>query len=134
VIEFFLDYDALQLLTPMKVDLYLLGSLEKEPREEPAMYMVVRKYQTKPEASIEEIVQRVQEGFVPIISQTPGFVAYHIVDTGRATIASVTLFQDKAGADESTRRASDWVSENLILLLQIPAEVTAGEMLFSKTS
>ncbi len=98
------------------------------------MYMVVRKYRTKPEASIEEIVQRVQEGFVPIVSQTPGFVAYHIVDTGNDTVASVTLFQDQAGADESTRRASDWVSLNLISLLQIPAEITAGEVLFSKTS
>jgi hypothetical protein len=116
------------------VDLYLFGSIEKEPRKEPAMHMVVRKYRIKSGASVGEIVQRVQEGFVPIISQTPGFVAYHIVDTGSDTIASVTLFQDKAGADESTRRASDWVSMNLISLLQIPAEITAGEVLFSKTN
>jgi hypothetical protein len=98
------------------------------------MYMVVRKYRMKPEASIEEIVQRVQEGFVPIISQTQGFVAYHIVDTGNGAIASVTFFQDQAGADESTRRASSWVSENLLSLLQLPAEITAGEALFTKTS
>ena len=84
------------------------------------MYMVVRKYGTKPEASIEEIVQRVQEGFIPIISQTPGFVAYHIVNTGSATIASVTLFQDKAGADKLTRRASDWVSEKSYLASATP--------------
>lgn len=98
------------------------------------MYMVVRKYQMKPGASAQEIVKRVEEGFVPIISQTAGFVGYYIVNTGNNSIASVTVFQDQVGADESTRRASSWVSENLISLLQIPAQITEGEVLFSQTS
>ena len=98
------------------------------------MYMAIRKYQTAPGASIQEIVQRVQEGFVPLVSQTPGFVAYHIVDTGTGTVTSVTLFQDQAGAEESTRRATEWVRQNLTSLLQLPAEVTAGEVVYSKTS
>jgi hypothetical protein len=86
-----------------------------------------------PGATIQEIVQRVQEGFVPIISQRPGFIAYHIVDTGSETAASVSLLQDQAGADESTRRASDWVRQNLTSLLQLPAQITAGEVVYSKT-
>jgi len=98
------------------------------------MYMAIRKYQTTAGSSIQEIVQRVQEGFVPIVSQTPGFVAYHIVNTGNGTVASVTLFQDQAGAEESTRRATDWVRQNLISLLQLPAEITAGEVMYSKAS
>ncbi len=96
------------------------------------MYMTVRKYRIKPEAKIDEIVQRVQEGFVPIVSQSPGFMAYHIVETGSGTVASVTYFQDQAGADDSTRRASSWVSENLLSLLQLPAEITAGEVKYSQ--
>jgi hypothetical protein len=98
------------------------------------MYMAIRKYQTTAGSSIQEIVQRVQEGFVPIVSQTPGFVAYRMVNTGNGTVASVTLFQDQAGAEESTRRATDWVRQNLISLLQLPAEITEGEVMYSKTS
>ena len=98
------------------------------------MYMAIRKYQTTSGASIQEIVQRVQEGFVPIISQSPGFVAYYIVDTGSETVASVSLFQDQVGADESTRRAAEWVRQNLTSLLQLPAQLTAGEVVYSKTS
>ncbi len=98
------------------------------------MYMAIRKYQTTAGASIQEIVQRVQEGFVPIVSQTPGFVAYHIVNTGNGTVASVTLFEDQASSEESTRRATDWVRQNLTSLLQLPAEITAGEVAYSKTS
>jgi hypothetical protein len=111
-----------------------LLSLRSHQRKEPAMYMAIRKYQTTTGASIQEIVQRVQEGFVPIISQNPGFVAYYILDTGSETVASVSLFQDQAGADESTRRASEWVRQNLTSLLQLPAQLTAGEVVYSKTS
>ena len=39
------------------------------------MYAAVRKYKTTPGA-VSKLIQRVQEGFVPIISQVPGFVAY----------------------------------------------------------
>ena len=98
------------------------------------MYMVVRTYQTKPGANFQEIVQSVKAGFVPIVSQTPGFVSYFVVNTGNNSIASVTVFQDQAGADESTRRASSWVSENLVSLLQLPAQITEGEVLFSQMS
>jgi hypothetical protein len=38
------------------------------------MYVSVRKYQATP-GSAEEAGRRVEEGFVPIISQVPGFVA-----------------------------------------------------------
>jgi predicted solute-binding protein len=98
------------------------------------MYMAIRKYQMTPGASVQDIVRRVQVGFVPVISQTPGFVAYHILDTGSGTITSVSLFQDQAGADESTRRASEWVSQNLASLLLLPAQLTAGEVVYSTAS
>jgi heme-degrading monooxygenase HmoA len=98
------------------------------------MYMAIRKYRTKPNASFEEIVQRVQQGFVPIVSQAPGFVAYYVIKSGTDTITSVTLFQDQDGADESTRRASAWVSDNLLSMLELPASITAGEVAYSKTS
>lgn len=98
------------------------------------MYLTVRKYEIKPGVGIEEIVQRVQEGFIPIVSQVPGFAAYHIVDTGNETVASVTLFQTQAGADDATQQSSAWVSENLLSLLRLPAEITKGEVILSKTS
>ncbi len=67
---------------------------------------------------IAEIERRAQE-VENIISSTPGFVAYHAVRSGD-TLISVTVCQDKAGTDETTRRAAQWVRENL------PADVVVG--------
>ena len=45
------------------------------------MYVAVRRYEgvTDPKSG-----QLVDEGFVPVISEIPGFVAYYFVDAGTA--------------------------------------------------
>ncbi len=67
---------------------------------------------------IAEIERRTQE-VESIISSTPGFVAYHAVKSGN-TLVSVTVCQDKAGTDETTRRAAQWVRDTL------PADAVVG--------
>jgi hypothetical protein len=53
------------------------------------------------------------QGFVPIVSGTRGFVAYRIIHGGEGTVASASVCEDRAGADESTRRAAEWVAGDL---------------------
>ena len=69
------------------------------------MYASVRRYEIDP-ASLDELKGRVEEGFVPIVSGVPGFVAYYVISRGDGTVISINIFEDKAGADESTRRAA----------------------------
>ncbi len=90
------------------------------------MYATVRRYEgvTVPD----EAARRVKEGFVPIISQIPGFVAYYWVDAGNGVMISTTVFENKAGAEESNKRAAQWVRENLLSLLPSPPQITAGEV------
>lgn len=54
-----------------------------------------------------------------LISSSPGFVGYHAVRSGD-TLVTITVCQDKAGTDESTRLAAQWVRDNL------PADAIAG--------
>ena len=89
------------------------------------MFASIRHYNT---GDVEEVVKRVEEGFIPIISQTPGFVAYYVLDGGAGTLVSVSVFESQAGAEESTRLAADWVKENLAGLFDGPPSVTAGEV------
>ena len=89
------------------------------------MYMAIRRYKIVPGA-MEQIVGQVQSGFVPIISGTPGYVGYYLIDTGGDTLATVSVFQDQAGAEESTRRAADFVRENMASLVAGPPELSAG--------
>jgi hypothetical protein len=51
----------------------------------------------------------VNEGFVPVISKLPGFVAYYWVDAGGGVMISTSIFQDQASEEESNRKAADWV-------------------------
>ncbi len=91
------------------------------------MYIAVRRYKVK-RGSIDEIVRSVSEGFVPLISQASGFIAYYAADAGNDIIFSVSIFRDQAGAEESTQLAADWVKQHLASLVQGPPEVTAGEV------
>jgi hypothetical protein len=77
-----------------------------------------------------EIAKRAQEGFVPILSGTPGFVAYYGINAGNGVITTINIFEDQAGAEESNRRATAWVKENLATLVEGPPEITAGDVTF----
>jgi hypothetical protein len=96
------------------------------------MYTAIRRYEGLSAGSVEEITRKVKEGFVPIIKGTPGFVGYYVVDSGGGTIASISVFQDKAGADESVRRAAEWVRQNLGSLVPNPPQVTTGEVVLAE--
>jgi hypothetical protein len=94
------------------------------------MYATVRRYEGVTNPS--EAAQRVNEGFVPLISQIPGFVAYYWVDAGGGVMISTSVFQDQASSEESNRRAADYVLQNLVSVLPRPPQVTAGEVVAYK--
>lgn len=75
-----------------------------------------------------EAGRRVREGFVPLVSQIPGFVSYYWVNAGGGVMVSTSVFEDQAHEEESNRRAADWVRENLAALLPNPPQITAGEV------
>ena len=47
-----------------------------------------------------------------LISTVPGFIAYYSVRKGDV-VTSITVCQDKAATDETTKRAAAWVKENV---------------------
>lgn len=69
-------------------------------------YAVARVRRVKPEFSASEVSQSVAEGFVPVVQEVPGFVSYFVIaDDEQHSWVSIGIFTDKAGADESTKRA-----------------------------
>jgi hypothetical protein len=93
------------------------------------MYAAVRRYEGVTDPA--EAGRRVKEGFVPLLREAPGFVAYYWIDAGDGAMVSTSVFEDQAGAEESTKRAADFVRENLASLLPNPPQVTAGEVVAS---
>ena len=94
------------------------------------MYATIRRYEGATDPR--ETGRRVNEGFVPIISQIPGFVALYLVDAGGGVMISTSVFEDQSGAEESNRRAADYVRQNLAQLLPKAPQITAGKVVAYK--
>jgi hypothetical protein len=89
------------------------------------MYAVIRRYQGN--VIMDAIAPR-QAEVEALLRAVPGFVAYYAVRTGDGG-ATITVCQDQAGTAESTRRAGEWVRQNVPEAGGTGApEVTEGEV------
>ena len=91
------------------------------------MYAAIRRYNGF-EGAATTIAARVNEEFLPKIRQMPGFLGYYVVNGGDGTLVSVSLFEDRAAADESTRMATTWVRERLHHLIKTAPVISTGEV------
>ena len=92
------------------------------------MYVVVRRYPGGA-AFVDEVTPREQD-LRAVIQGVPGFVAYYAIRSG-ADGMTITICQDLAGTAESTRRAAEWVRQNVPAVAGSPPEVSEGEVLFN---
>ena len=58
----------------------------------------------------------------------PGFVSYEAFRNNGGG-QTVTVTKDKAGTDESSRRAAEWVKENIGVTVDPPAVTEGGTVL-----
>ena len=96
------------------------------------MYVTVRRYDGVTDPS--EAGRLVEEGFIPIISEMPGFVAYYWVDAGEGVMVSTSVFEHKDAEEQSNWRAGDFVAQYMAPLLPNPPQITAGELVAHKSS
>jgi hypothetical protein len=90
------------------------------------MYATVRRYEGVTDPS--EVARLVNEIFLPIIREIPGFVDYYVVDGGDGVMISTSIFEDPSGEEESTFRAGEFVAQHLAPLAPNPPQITAGEI------
>src|ERR671917_2089065 len=90
------------------------------------MYVTVRRYEGVTDS--QKVAQVAKEGFVPIISEMPGFVAYYLVDAGDGVIVSTSIFEHKEAEEESNWRAGQFAAQHLAPLLPNTPQITAGEL------
>jgi hypothetical protein len=91
------------------------------------MHTVVRRYDNATQL-FDELSSREQD-VREVIMGSPGFVSYLLVRTDNGGM-SITTCQDKAGTDESSRRAADWIKQNLPNLSGATPTITEGEVMF----
>ena len=88
------------------------------------MYVVVRSYSGQGASELFDLLAQREEDVKDLISGVPGFSSYAAVRGGDGGV-TVTICEDKAGTDESSRRAAEWVKENVSTTVDPPA-ITEG--------
>ncbi len=95
------------------------------------MHAVIRHYKTNVPLD-DALIDRVRNEFVPILKSVDGFDAYRILNTGQNELATISVFETAAGAEESVEKAAQWIAENMADLVSGPPTVIAGEVILSE--
>lgn len=95
------------------------------------MYTSIRRYKTD-KSRMEELTRRVEEGFIPLLAQSPGFVSYYLVDGGEGELATISVFNNREGAESSNNLAREWVKDNLADVELGAPDIMAGEIVTHK--
>ena len=97
------------------------------------MYASLRTYRIG-SGAVAAVMRRVDRDFAEALSQEPGFVAYHAIDTGHDMVMTISLFHDREQADASNALAAQWVAEELSDLNVTRVGVIGGEAMVSRAS
>jgi hypothetical protein len=81
---------------------------------------------------VDEFKQRLESGFLPRVQEIRGFHSYYVVNAGEKEMLSVGIFEDKAGAEESTRRAAEFLKKDPAKDQFGTPQVIEGELLVSR--
>jgi hypothetical protein len=88
------------------------------------MQVLIRSYSGQGASELFDALAEREEDVKDLISTVPGFISYEAFRSNGGG-QTVTVCQDKAGTDESTRRAAEWVKENMSVTVD-PPTVTEG--------
>jgi hypothetical protein len=91
------------------------------------MHGVLRHYTVDPR-NVDEIVRRVATEGLTFLKAIPGFVSWGLMDTGHGHMVTYSVYEGKAGTDESTKKAAAWIKANIASLVPSPPRVVEGEV------
>jgi len=92
------------------------------------MYTVVRLYKMKSAKDIDKVVEAARSGFLPIVTKAPGFMSYTMALSADGDLVTIGMFENRAGAEESTRLAADWVRDDVAWSVEGPPKIAEGEV------
>jgi hypothetical protein len=82
-----------------------------QDKREAFMHAVARSYSGQGAKELIDVLEKNKSDIEKLIKSIRGFVSYSLVRTADGGF-SVSVFQDKAGVEESVRVAREWVAKN----------------------
>ncbi len=93
------------------------------------MYATIRSYSGSPGLT-DALVDHESE-VRQVIRGIEGFRAYYLLRPSEGEAVTISVFEDQSGGQESSRRAAEWLNENLPDLSISSPQVMAGEVVLS---
>jgi heme-degrading monooxygenase HmoA len=95
------------------------------------MFTIIRKF-TLTRGSVEEVARRVQDSFVPLLRELPGFRGYYLLEGGPNVLISIRVFDSADEALSSNEIAANWIRNNVLEFTKGMPEVMAGNVLVAE--
>ena len=92
------------------------------------MYAVIRAYTGN--SDLADTLAEHEDDIRRLIGGINGFKAYYLLKLAEGT-STISVFEDQAGAEESSRAAAAWLAENLPDLKVAAPYITAGDVLLA---
>jgi hypothetical protein len=92
------------------------------------MFIIVRKFALT-RGSGKEVARRVQDSFVPLLRELPGFREYFLLEGGPDVLISIRVFDSADEAFASNEIAATWIRNNVLEFTKGMPEVMAGNVL-----
>jgi hypothetical protein len=92
------------------------------------MHAVVRNYSGAGAKQLFDLLEQRKLEVESVIRKVPGLVTYTLVRSGDGGM-SVTVCEDKVGADESLKVAREWIQKNASNIHANPPVVTEGSVI-----
>jgi hypothetical protein len=99
------------------------------------MYATIRRYTPKTgttKENIDDLKNRIEQKFTPMVQEIRGFHSYGVLNVGNKELISISIFEDREGATESTRKAAEFVQKDPLRDQVGKPEVLEGEFLVLK--
>ena len=95
------------------------------------MFTSIRRYKVR-RGSAQELAQRVEDGFVPLVRQIQGFRGYYLLDGGPDVLITISMFDSADEALASNETAAGWVRNNVLEFTRGMPEVMVGNVLIAE--
>jgi hypothetical protein len=95
------------------------------------MYASIRQYRMSP-AQMDEAMHIVDTELADQLAEEPGFVAYELMGADDGTLCSMTIFEERSGAERAQEMAAEFVRESLADIDIERTMSSVGEIMVSR--
>jgi hypothetical protein len=97
------------------------------------MFVSIRRYGPQNgavnKASVELLRRQIQDDFLPIIQQIPGFRGYYVLNVNNRELVTLSFCATKEASAESARCSAEYTLRNPLVFELGRPEITEGEVL-----